>query len=236
MPRPAIRAQRALRWTDGTVEGTLAHRLRLRRFHFFRSLLACVPRPLRILDVGGSVDFWRGMRFPSEPGIEVVVLNLDVQPAELPPYRLVRGDGRDMRQFGEQELDVVFSNSVIEHAGSVADQRRMANEVQRVGRRYFVQTPNYYFPIEPHFLFPGFQFLPTAVRVLLLQHFDLGDHARVPNAERARADVTSIQLLSSSELQALFPGARIWRERIFGLSKSLVAYGGWESPCLGTAT
>ena len=122
----------------------------------------------------------------------------------------------------------MFSNSVIEHAGGAADRKRMADEVQRVGTgRYFVQTPNHYFPIEPHFLFPGFQFLPTAVRVFLLQHFNLGDHARILDAERARADVTSIQMLTVSELQALFPKARIWHERIFGLSKSLVAYGGW---------
>lgn len=66
--------------------------------------------------------------------------------------------------------------------------------------------------------------------MLLLRHFDLGDHPRIPEAEQALADVTSIRLLTASELQALFPDARIWRERILGLCKSLVAYGGWDRP------
>jgi Methyltransferase domain len=48
-------------------------------------------------------------------------------------------------------------------------QRRM-----RVAKRYFVQTPNRYFPIEPHFLFSGFQFLPLPVKRWLLMLFSLG--------------------------------------------------------------
>jgi hypothetical protein len=34
----------------------------------------------------------------------------------------------------------------------------------------------------------------------------------------------SVRLLSASEMRALFPGARLWRERFLGWTKSLVAY------------
>jgi 2-polyprenyl-3-methyl-5-hydroxy-6-metoxy-1,4-benzoquinol methylase len=79
-----------------------------------------------------------------------------------------------MRQFRDHQFDVVYSNSVIEHVGDLDDMRRMAQEIQRVGKRYFLQTPNRYFPIEPHFVFPFFQFLPRPVQISLVQKFRLG--------------------------------------------------------------
>ena len=60
--------------------------------------------------------------------------------------------------FKDKSFDAVFSNSVIEHVGTFEDQKMMANEVIRVTNFYFIQTPNLYFPIEPHFLVPFFQF------------------------------------------------------------------------------
>lgn len=83
-----------------------------------------------------------------------------------------------MSLFRNEEFDVVFSNSVIEHLGEYPQQRRMADEVRRAGKRYFLQTPNRYFPLEPHFFFPFFQFLPVSVRVWLLSRFHLGWHKR----------------------------------------------------------
>ena len=70
------------------------------------------------------------------------------------------GDAVDMPGISDGAFDVVFSNSVIEHVETYENQRRMAAEIRRVGRRYFVQTPNRHFPLEPHFLVPGFQLLP----------------------------------------------------------------------------
>src|SRR2546423_13369969 len=104
----------------------------MRRMSFFRSLLDPVPRPLRLLDVGGSRWFWSQWGF-NEPGLEIVLLNAD--PDE--PGATV-GDARAL-PFPDKSFDVVFSNSVIEHVGLLPDQMRMASEIRRVGKRYFVQ-------------------------------------------------------------------------------------------------
>ena len=132
-----------------------------------------------------------------------------------------------MPQFPSASFDVVFSNSVIEHVGGYENQRQMANEIRRVGRRFFVQTPNKRFPLEPHFLFPWFQYLPLATRAWLVNRFDVGWYKRIPDAVAARAEVESIQLLTKGRLSALFPGARVHEEKLAGLTKSFVAIDGW---------
>ncbi|MBD5657673.1 MAG: methyltransferase type 11, partial [Candidatus Eremiobacteraeota bacterium] len=90
-----------------------------------------------------------------------------------------------------------------------------------------VQTPNYYFPIEPHFLFPGFQFLPVSTRARLLHSFDLGWSQRESDLESAREVVDSVKLLKRRELADHFPDAKIYDERYLGLTKSFIAYGGF---------
>jgi len=221
--------KRLFRLADNRRADSLANRFRRRRFRFFESLLEPLAKPVRILDVGGTEGFWRHMNAVGDPRWEVTLLNLTSDHADVRGMTAVAGDARDLSQFAAGEFDVVFSNSVIEHLRNEADQRRMAREVRRVGTRYFVQTPNRYFPVEPHFLFPGFQFLPVSARVALVRRFALGYHDAIPDPEAARRAVTEIRLLGAGELGDLFPGARIYRERVLGLTKSLVAYGGWSS-------
>jgi 2-polyprenyl-3-methyl-5-hydroxy-6-metoxy-1,4-benzoquinol methylase len=60
-----------------------------------------------------------------------------------------------------RSFDIVFSNSVIEHVGDAESQQQFAHEIARVGRAYWVQTPNRRFPVEPHLLTPFLHFLPT---------------------------------------------------------------------------
>jgi hypothetical protein len=90
-----------------------------------------------------------------------------------------------------------------------------------------VQTPNFWFPLEPHYLVPGFQFLPVRLRSGLLRRFDLGHIGRIPDPGAADEHVRSIRLLRTTQLRKLFPDARIHRERMLGLTKSLMAVGGW---------
>ncbi len=97
----------------------------------------------------------------------------------------------------------------------------------RVGARFYVQTPNYFIPIEPHFLFPGSQFISLNTRALLLTRFALGNYERIGDFGQAAKIADSIHLLSRSNLQSLFPDATIEREWFLGLTKSFLVSGGW---------
>lgn len=201
-------------------------------------MLPRLSRPLRILDVGGTPDFWERSGFweAFQSAAEITVLNLDRYPADgaSRPILTIEGDARRMPEIRDGEFDVVFSNSTIEHVGDLGDQRRMAEEVRRVGRAYFVQTPNASFPIEPHFLFPFFQYLPFELRVRLVETLPLGWRGRRA-ADRAEAEslVRSIRLLCRDELLDLFPGAAIWEERIAGIAKSFVVHSALAPDGLG---
>lgn len=212
---------------DNQSDDSYATAMRRKRFELFLSLLATVPRPFSILDVGGTQGFWERMGFLNEPDVDITILNLKPQTAAYANFTSVVGDATNLEGYNDNAFDVVFSNSVIEHVGDSSDQRHMANEVMRVGRRYFVQTPNYYFPIEPHYLFPGFQWLPLDTRAWLLTHFDLGWSKRVASREQARKEVGQVRLLREAEFLALFPGAKLYRETVVGFVKSFVVYGGW---------
>jgi hypothetical protein len=126
---------------------------------------------------------------------------------------VLTGDGTRL-PFDDGEFEVAFSNSVIEHV-SVELQPAFAAEIRRVSHRYFVQTPNRWFPLEPHYQFPFFQFLPERVRRALNRRFTLGF--------QGRGEWEPITLLSAADLLRLFPDAVIHRERALGLTKSLMA-------------
>jgi ubiquinone/menaquinone biosynthesis C-methylase UbiE len=216
---------------DSRDASSLASRMRFKRNEWFRSKIDHLARPLTILDIGGLPAVWETINFVNRPDIQITLLNVPEVVASIEhlvsPFSnmtSVGGDARDMRQFRDQQFDVVYSNSVIEHVGNMDDMRRMASEMRRVGKRYFLQTPNRYFPIEPHFVFPMFQFLPFALQVYLVQHFDLGWMLKSVERTEAEEKVRSIQLLSRKEVRMLFPDAELGEEKFAGLVKSLLAY------------
>jgi hypothetical protein len=177
-------------------------------------LETCSVRPSdRIIDVGAG----RGAaleRFNSENPI--IAVDLNPQAGEWlasDNVTVLQGDGTRL-PFRDTEFDVAFSNSVIEHVPPEL-QPSFAAEISRVSERYFVQTPNRYFPIEPHYQLPLFQFLPRRVRQALNRRFTLG--------WQPKGQWEEITLLSARDLRRLFPDAEIRRERLFGLSKSLIA-------------
>ena len=177
----------------------LAARARNRRHDRFFALTR-LPEGARVLDVGcGSIGL-RGL----EPALDITGVDI----AERPNYpgRFLRADAAEGLPYGDDEFDLVYCSSVIEH---VPPSRRdaFAAEIRRVGRRWFVQTPAYSFPIEPHSLLPAAHWLPSAVR---RRYWRLG----------AAGAWEEIELLRRGELEALFGAARA--ERFAGLTKSWV--------------
>lgn len=215
----------ALAETNSRDPASIASRLRARRFQKFVEILQGAAEPVRILDVGGTPAFWITHRDALGVKAEITLLNRAFEnQTDLPQVRYVLGDARRLDMFANAQFDICISNSVIEHVGDFEDQMRMASEIQRVSRGYFVQTPNKYFPFEPHFLTLGWQFAPVWLRTRLLQWRDWGWMKRAADPAQARATVLSIRLLTPRELRQLFPGARIYRERVGRLTKSLTAW------------
>jgi hypothetical protein len=207
---------------DNNKSGSLADRLRKKRFKLFLKMAETIPRPLKIIDVGGTALFWERMGFTGQKDISITILNIRTDNVELPGFLMVAGDARQMLQFSDKEFDIAFSNSVIEHVGGFEKQKLMADEMKRIGRKIFLQTPNRYFPVEPHFLFPFFQFLPHWLKVKLLMNFNLGWYARVRDKKKALEICQSIRLMTKSELRKLFPGANIYEENFYGFIKSYI--------------
>jgi len=214
-----------MKWNfaDNTNQQSLAYQFRFKRFLFFRFLLDKLPKPVSILDIGGTQDYWNMMGF-SDERIQITLLNLEVQPVSGNSFVSVKGDATDLSAYADRSFDIVYSNSVIEHLFTKGAQQRMADEVRRVGKNYFIQTPNYYFPVEPHWVFPFFQFLPVNVRVWMTMHLNLGHIGRIEDRVAAARQVKEVRLLTGEELQKLFPGSEMYEERFLGLTKSLVAY------------
>jgi 2-polyprenyl-3-methyl-5-hydroxy-6-metoxy-1,4-benzoquinol methylase len=208
---------------DSETDGSLANRFRKKRFVLFERLCSALPQPVKILDVGGTINYWEKMNFVERDGVVITVLNLQKEKVKYGNIRTVIGDARDLSKFSDKEFDIAFSNSVIEHVGPFEDQRKMANEMIRVGKHIYLQTPNYYFPLEPHFLFPFFQMLPVTARIKLVMNLRMGwSNKKIEDVEDARSAATSIRLLRKKELRELFPHAEVTNEKFFGLTKSFV--------------
>ena len=221
-----------VRLADNRDPKSWASRLRARRIRLFERLIAPLPDPVRVLDVGGSPQFWRLYRDHNQRALQLTLVNLDRRLTS-PDHDFVYSDARDMGEFADNSFDACFSNSLLEHVGTFCDQQRVAAEIRRVAPIYLVQTPYRHFPLEAHFLMPGFQYLPTPIRATLHQHFHLGWVARQPDPRLARTEVEQFRLLTRREMGDMFPDARIVHERIGPLTKALLAVRapGWDGVC-----
>jgi hypothetical protein len=212
----------------------LSARFRARRSERLLNLLDAVSKgkaETRILDVGGVHGYWErlGLNFLRERNISVTMLNVS-EPSyftgELSGVRFasITGDARDMSMIEDGQFDLAHSNSVVEHVGLWNDMKRFANEIRRVAPRHYVQTPYYWFPIDPHYFgLPMFHWLPRPVRARALNTFPLATSGRLPNLDVAFGAVDNARLLDRWQMGHLFPDSKIEFERFAGLPKSMIA-------------
>jgi 2-polyprenyl-3-methyl-5-hydroxy-6-metoxy-1,4-benzoquinol methylase len=128
-----------------------------------------------------------------------------------------------MREFKNGTFDLVFSNSVIEHLYTFEKQQKMASEIMRVGKSYFIQTPNVYFPIEAHYALPFAQYYSKAFLHFILTKTKFSRLKKWNSAEASQY-IAEIRLLNAKEMKALFPGASLLKEKVLGLTKSFTAH------------
>lgn len=201
-------------------------RFRARRFEHLRPLIERViarKGACRIADIGGTEYYWNIFgAFVAENPISIDLINLDIAPVASSQFKSIAADATDLIDVPDFSYDIVHSNSVIEHVGNWDRMSRMALNVRRLAPTYFVQTPNFWFPYEPHFRFPVFHWLPEQVRADFLMRFNLGFGGRRANYDAAMRGVQSAALLSERQLQSLFPDSTVMREKAFGLTKSFM--------------
>jgi len=134
--------------------------------------------------------------------------------------------------FEDQFFDVVYCSSVIEHVTvskehvwTIASGREfsqlaalrqagIAKEIRRLGKRYFVQTPNKWFLVESHTWLPFVGYLPRRLLVPLL---------RMTNRFWVKRTSSDWRLLTVDDMRVLFPDAVIKKEKLLGMTKSIMA-------------
>jgi hypothetical protein len=210
---------------DNSNPYSYANKFRRKRFRIFTELLKRFKPPVKILDIGGTSDYWQQMNFIPNDTYRITLYNNAAELNFSKGFTYLKGDANKLSDIPDKSYDIVHSNSLIEHLGSFDIQMKFAKEVKRIGKAYYIQTPNFYFPFEPHFLVPFFQFFPESLKIFLLTKFNLGWYKQ-QSTDEAKQTIKSINLLKKKELIRIFPESRIFSEKIFFLTKSFIAYSG----------
>jgi hypothetical protein len=182
-----------------------------------------------ILDVGGRETYWKALpaEFLENYAVKITILNLpcDLVGEERAIFAYAVGDACDLNQYPDHSFDIVHSNSVIEHVGNWDRIKSFAKEVRRVAPNLFVQTPYFWFPIEPHFVKLIHHWLPKPLRASMWMRFQMGYRGRANNIDEAMSKLDDEPyLLDMRMFRFLFPDCRIIRERFFLFTKSMVAF------------
>tara|TARA_B100000963_G_scaffold169373_1_gene147272 strand:- start:12328 stop:12984 length:657 start_codon:yes stop_codon:yes gene_type:complete len=202
---------------------SLGNWFRNKRFKFFFDKINLMDKPISILDLGGKVKFWENRNLSGNPNFLITIINLESEKSGYPNIETKVGNILELKSFKKKSFDIVFSNSVIEHLYNFENQKKIASEILRIGKKHIIQTPNKYFFIEPHYIFPFFQYLPSKIQYKILTKTKLS-RLRKWDKKFARQYLKEIRLLTLNELKEIFPGSKIYQEKFFGMSKSFTAY------------
>ncbi len=209
-------------------------RSRKRRAEIFLAMLQPQPGDT-LLDLGGADGSYINGIVPKN--MKIVIADYDKRALEkasrLYGYSTIHLDGSNKLEFSDGEFDIVFCSSVIEHVtgpkeeiikitddglfNTIAEQhqRQFANEIKRIGKKYFVQTPNVGFIMETHSWLPGIiTLLPRIHLIRTLKFFSLF---------WPKSTEPDWRLLNRRQVKDLFSEAEIVEEKMMGVTKSIIA-------------
>jgi len=186
------------RAVDTLSPTSVSTKARLRRWQKFRETFPHIG-DMHVLDLGGTPNYWSNA--PEMPA-HVTVVNLCDQDST-DRVTAIQGDACNPPASAEGKYDLVVSNSLLEPVGGHAQRARLADVIHRSSDRHWVQTPYRYFPVEPHWVAPGFQFLPFEARVRAMMLWKFGN-SPTPDREAAISLVNDIELIGLTQMQ-LFP-------------------------------
>jgi hypothetical protein len=198
----------------------LSHQSRTRKFELLETVFRPQPED-RVLDIGASGEVFLRYTLEDVYAYPERIVAGGYDPREVlsarscyPQPRYAVFDGCSL-PFADRSFDLVFSNAVIEHILGPGRQEQFAREIMRVGKSWFVTTPNYWYPFESHYHLPCIQFLPRAAR---------REYNRLLGTHIPKGTVQELALLSARDLQRLFPTSCIAKVRVTFWPETLVAY------------
>lgn len=208
-------------------ENNIYRRRRIMRLNSMIQRCVSEKGACRLLDLGGTLGFWHVWRnHVHSEGLSVTCVNLhrDNTPTETGfPLEMREGDACSLSEFEDNTFDVVFSNSAIEHVGLWPNKVAFAQEARRLAPNYLIQTPNFWFPIEPHARAPFLHWLPRPVAYRIHLAMDLGFYPKARSQDEAMSWAEDAAMLDKRQMQSLFPDGEILTERFMLLGKSLIA-------------
>ncbi len=201
----------------------VAYRARVRIFDRFVDLMQPTPTD-RVVDIGVTPDrelpdsnFFEQL-YPHRAQITATSIeDASFLESDFPGVRFVRTDGATL-PFADQEFDISFSSAVLEHVGDRDSQRAFVAELVRVSRRFFLTTPNRWFPVEVHTFLPLLHWLPQPAHQRSLRVLGKDFWAETGN----------LNLLSARTVVELFPAGsevHVARLRTAGATSNLLVWG-----------
>ncbi len=220
MIQPVLR--RIVKWAYSN-DKSFVHYWRQKRMKSFLELVR-PPSGARIIDLGGAEHLWTLF----EHDFRITIVNLpdrEEWKSQVENVTLVEADACNLKDlFQDQQFDVAFSNSVIEHVGDLERIEQFSQEVRRLALSYWVQTPSHRFPIEPHSGLPFYWQLPDFIKTSLHRQWK----KKMPWFDEMMSNTT---YLPREQMEALFPEGKMHIERQFGFEKSFCLYKSYKDAC-----
>lgn len=203
---------------------------RTRKLELFNELMN-PTKDMKILDIGSEIDPVNDCliqfidKYPWKSNLTAINLSpehISLIKQYYPEVDARVGDACAL-PWEDEYFDVVFSNAVIEHLGSFEKQKKMASEIMRVGKKWFVTTPNRWYPFEFHMRLPFVTWLPRNGYIRLGRVISY-NHKKRKYVTGIRRD--SLRLMTAKDLKHCFPTSRIIKQRVTFMPETLICVGG----------